>query len=49
MWIPELSEQKRIGKLLRSIDRKIELNRAINQNLPILDRSSEVVEVRHAA
>ena len=33
MWIPELSEQKRIGKLLRSIDRKIELNRAINQNL----------------
>ena len=49
VWIPELSEQKRIGKLLRSIDRKIELNRAINQNLPILDRSSEVVEVRHAA
>ena len=33
VWIPELSEQKRIGKLLRSIDRKIELNRAINQNL----------------
>lgn len=33
VWIPELTEQKRIGKLLRSIDRKIELNRAINQNL----------------
>ncbi len=33
VWIPELSEQKRIGKLLCSIDRKIELNRAINQNL----------------
>lgn len=33
VWIPELAEQKRIGKLLRSIDRKIELNRAINQNL----------------
>ncbi|MCE8584008.1 restriction endonuclease subunit S [Bacteroides fragilis] len=33
VWIPELSEQKRIGKLLRSIDRKIALNRAINQNL----------------
>ena len=31
--IPELAEQKRIGKLLRSLDRKIELNRAINQNL----------------
>ena len=33
VWIPEFSEQKCIGKLLRSIDRKIELNRAINQNL----------------
>ena len=36
VWIPELSEQKRIGKLLCSIDRKIELNRAINQNLEAL-------------
>ena len=33
VWIPELAEQKRIAKLLRSLDRKIELNRAINQNL----------------
>lgn len=33
VWIPELSEQKRIGKLLSSIDSKIELNRQINQNL----------------
>lgn len=33
VWIPELAKQKRIGKLLRSLDRKIELNRAINQNL----------------
>jgi len=33
VWIPELREQKRIGKLLRSLDRKIELKRAINQNL----------------
>ena len=36
VWIPELTEQKRIGKLLRSLDRKIELNRAINQNLEAL-------------
>ena len=49
MWIPKLTEQKRIGKLLRSLDRKIELNRAINQNLPTPDRSSEAVEVRRAA
>ena len=48
VWIPKLSEQKRIGKLLRSIDRKIELNRAINQNLPTLDRSSEAVGVHLA-
>ena len=33
VWIPELTEQKRIGKLLRSLDRKIELDRVINQNL----------------
>lgn len=33
VWIPELAEQKRISKLLRSLDYKIELNRAINQNL----------------
>ncbi|KAA2651668.1 restriction endonuclease subunit S, partial [Alistipes onderdonkii] len=45
VWIPELAEQKRISKLLRSLDCKIGLNRAINQNLPILDRSSEEGEV----
>ena len=33
VWIPELTEQKRIGKLLRTLDYKIGLNRAINQNL----------------
>jgi type I restriction enzyme S subunit len=33
IWIPELTEQKHIGKLLCSLDHKIELNRAINQNL----------------
>ncbi len=33
VWIPELAEQKRIGKLLHSLDCKIEFNRAINQNL----------------
>ena len=33
VWIPELAEQKRISKLLRSLDCKIELNRVINQTL----------------
>ena len=32
-----------------NIDRKIEINRAINQNLPILDHSLRAVEVRRAA
>ena len=36
VWIPELAEQKRISKLLRSLDCKIGLNRAINQNLEAL-------------
>lgn len=49
VWIPNLSEQQRIGKLLRSLDRKIELNRAINQNLPTLDHSLVKVEVRLVA
>ena len=40
VWIPELTEQKRIGKLLRSLDRKIELNRAINQNLSTIAQSA---------
>ena len=33
VWIPELEEQKRIGKLLRTIDLKIELNFKLNHNL----------------
>ena len=44
-----LSEQKQIGEIFSSLDKKMELNRQINQNLPILDHSSEVVEVHHAA
>ncbi|MDE6481059.1 MAG: restriction endonuclease subunit S [Muribaculaceae bacterium] len=35
VFIPELSEQMRIGNLLKSIDRKIALNREINRNLPL--------------
>ena len=33
VWIPELAEQKRIGQLLYSLDQKIAINRAINDNL----------------
>lgn len=43
------SEQNKLIYILTSIDHKIELNRAINQNLLPLDRSSRAGEVRHAA
>ena len=73
---PPISEQKKIASILSNIDRKIDLDRQINDNLrasralsqtefglcrgavvnagispnlPILDRSSARVEVRHAA
>ena len=46
--LPSIEEQTQIAKALQLLDKKIELNRQINQNLPILDRSSKVGEVRHA-
>ena len=33
VWIPELEQQRRIGELLDKINRKIEINNAINDNL----------------
>lgn len=47
--IPSLEIQEHIGGIFSDIDCKICLNRAINHNLLILDRSSEVGEVRLAA
>lgn len=38
--LPPIAEQIKIGKLFSRIDRKIELNKAINHNLPTLDHSS---------
>ena len=35
--LPSLEEQHKIGAILSNIDRKIELNKAINDNLPLLD------------
>lgn len=43
-----LQEQKRIGEIFSALDKKIELNRAINQNLPILGHSSGEAKVRYA-
>lgn len=44
-----LRNQERIGEIFSALDKKIELNRRINQNLPMPDRSSRVEEVRLAA
>ena len=33
VWIPDLDEQKAIGRLLASLDEKIQLNKRINDNL----------------
>lgn len=47
--LPSLDKQKRIGEIFTLLDNKIKLNRAINQNLPILDHSLRGVKVRHVA
>lgn len=47
--LPSLQIQRTIGKLLSDIDRKIEINRAINRNLPTPVRSSRGAEVHRAA
>ena len=42
-------EQEKLVSILTYIDRKIELNRQINDNLAMPDRSLGEAEVRHAA
>lgn len=44
-----LCEQESIGEIFSALDKKIELNKRINQNLPMLDRSLRVARVHHAA
>ena len=49
LLLPSLEDQKRIGEIFSSLDKKISINRAINQNLATPDRSSRAAEVRRAA
>lgn len=42
-------EQNELISILSLLDRKIELNKQINDNLPMLDRSSKEVEVHRVA
>lgn len=47
--LPSFERQRSIGCIFQNVEHKIALNRSLNHNLPILARSSEVGEVRHAA
>ena len=49
LLLPSLENQQIIGDMFSSIDRKIALNRAINQNLATPARSSRAAGVRRAA
>ena len=49
LLLPDIAEQRRIGNLFSKLDRKIELNRQINDNLPTLDHSLAVATTRLAA
>ena len=48
-YAPDLMCQRVIADTLKTIDKKITLNRQINDNLLMLDRSSIMAKVRHAA
>ena len=47
--LPISTQEKNIGKLITDISNKIALNCQINDNLPILDRSSKAARACHAA
>ena len=49
VWVPDLENQKRIGRILADIDSKITVNRQINDNLPTPDHSLAEVTTRLAA
>ena len=49
VWIPDFAQQKKVGRILTDIDSKIALNRQINDNLSMLDRSLREAKVRRAA
>ncbi len=47
--LPNIEEQRQIASVLQGLDLKINLNRQINDNLPMLDRSLEEVTTRLVA
>lgn len=49
VFLPNIEEQRQIASVLQEMDSKIALNRQINDNLLMLDRSLIEVITRHAA
>ena len=49
VWIPDLDVQTATGRLLASLDEKIQLNKRINDNLLLLDHSLREATTRRAA
>jgi len=49
VWIPTYENQQKIGRIMSDIDAKIALNRQINDNLPMLDRSLKGATTRLVA
>ena len=47
--LPDIKHQKDVVSILYVLDRKIEINKRINDNLPMLDRSSKGAIVRRVA
>ena len=47
--LPIIEEQRQIASVLQGLDSKISLNRQINDNLPMLDRSSKGARARLVA
>ena len=47
--LPSIEEQNKIAYILQSLDKKIDINRQINDNLPTTGHSSVVVTTRLAA
>ena len=46
---PDIKIQRNVADIWENFDRKVALNHAINDNLPILDRSSATVKACHVA
>ena len=49
LLLPSIEEQKRIGEIFSSLDKKISINRAINQNNPSFSVPFEKIGTAHSA